>query len=106
METQVDDIGSFPLPAGIRRDEYGKAYEQARSLITEGEDPFKDEFVERVFDMEMPDTFIPLPGCVMHKGKHYHYYGYASVNKHVYLETPCEEIHGKSSTDKNENGPR
>ncbi|MCW4000639.1 MAG: hypothetical protein NWE93_10405 [Candidatus Bathyarchaeota archaeon] len=57
METLVDDIGSFPLPAGIKRDEYARAYEQARSLISKGEDPFKDEFTERVFCRSVVDAF-------------------------------------------------
>ncbi len=49
METYVDDIGSFPLPAGIKRDDYAKAYEAARDAIIKGDDPYKDPFVEKTF---------------------------------------------------------
>ena len=49
MDTLVDDIGSFPLPAGIRREEYAKAYEAARDAITKGEDPASDDFVKKTF---------------------------------------------------------
>ncbi len=49
METYVDDIGSFPLPAGIRRDDYARAYELAREAITDGQDPTEDLFVQTTF---------------------------------------------------------
>ncbi len=57
METQVDDIGSFPLPAGIRRDDYARAYEAARTAITSGQDPYKDEFIERTFCRTVVNSF-------------------------------------------------
>lgn len=57
MDTQVDDIGSFPLPAGIRRDDYARAYQQARELIEKGEDPFKDEFIEKIFCSTVVESF-------------------------------------------------
>jgi hypothetical protein len=58
----------------------------------------------KVIDMKMPKSVTSLPGCFTHKGKHYRYYGYASADRHVYLETPCEEINGQCDSDKNENG--
>ena len=57
METLVDDIGSFPLPEGIRREQYAKAYEQARELIIKKQDPFKDEFVEKNFCTIVVESF-------------------------------------------------
>jgi 5-methyltetrahydropteroyltriglutamate--homocysteine methyltransferase len=57
METQVDDIGSFPLPANIKRDDYAKAYVLAREAITSGQDPYKDPFVERTFCQTVVDSF-------------------------------------------------
>jgi 5-methyltetrahydropteroyltriglutamate--homocysteine methyltransferase len=49
METLIDDIGSFPLPAEIKREEYAKAYEAAREAISKGQDPYKDDFIEKTF---------------------------------------------------------
>ena len=40
METFVDDIGSFPLPVGIKRDDYAKAYEMARDMLNQGQNPY------------------------------------------------------------------
>jgi len=57
METLVDDIGSFPLPAGVRREEYAKAYEQAREAIIKGQDPFKDEFTQKNFYQVVLESF-------------------------------------------------
>ncbi len=57
MDTLVDDIGSFPLPAGIKRDDYAKAYEAARDAIIKGNDPYKDPFVERTFCNTVADSF-------------------------------------------------
>ena len=47
MDTLVDDIGSFPLPAGIKRETYSRAYELAREAIIKGKDPSKDEFTSK-----------------------------------------------------------
>ncbi len=57
METFVDDIGSFPLPAGIKREDYAKAYEMARDAIIKGQDPYKDTFVEKTFCTTVVDSF-------------------------------------------------
>jgi 5-methyltetrahydropteroyltriglutamate--homocysteine methyltransferase len=57
METLVDDIGSFPLPNGIKRENYSRAYESAREAITKGEDPSKDEFVQKNFIEVVLDSF-------------------------------------------------
>ena len=47
MDTLVDDIGSFPLPAGIKRETYSKAYELAREAIIKGKDLTKDDFLKK-----------------------------------------------------------
>jgi 5-methyltetrahydropteroyltriglutamate--homocysteine methyltransferase len=57
MQTYVDDIGSFPLPAGIKRDDYAKAYVQARDMIIQGQDPYSDAFVEKTFCQTVVDSF-------------------------------------------------
>jgi len=57
METLVDDIGSFPLPAGVRREEYAKAYEQAREAIIKGQDPFENEFTQKNFCQVVLESF-------------------------------------------------
>ncbi len=57
METLVDDIGSFPLPAGIKRETFASAYEAAREAIINGQDPFKDEFTKTNFCDPVVETF-------------------------------------------------
>lgn len=57
METLVDDIGSFPLPTGIKREEYAKAYEKAREFIIKGQDPFKDPFTQMTFCKVVIESF-------------------------------------------------
>jgi 5-methyltetrahydropteroyltriglutamate--homocysteine methyltransferase len=57
MQTLVDDIGSFPLPDGIRRDDYAKAYELARDMIIKGQDPYMDLFVEKTFCQTVVNSF-------------------------------------------------
>jgi len=49
METLVDDIGSFPLPAEVNRETYNKAYQLARKAIVDGRDIRKDEFLRANF---------------------------------------------------------
>lgn len=49
MGTLVDDIGSFPLPAGIKRETYSKAYELSRQAIFEGKDITEDDFLRENF---------------------------------------------------------
>ncbi len=57
MDTSVDDIGSFPLPAGIKREEYVRAYEGARQAIINNQDPSKDEFIEKNFYSIVVNSF-------------------------------------------------
>jgi 5-methyltetrahydropteroyltriglutamate--homocysteine methyltransferase len=57
METLVDDIGSFPLPAGIGRETYSRAYELAREAIIKGKDPSKDDFIQKNFCSVVVDSF-------------------------------------------------
>jgi 5-methyltetrahydropteroyltriglutamate--homocysteine methyltransferase len=57
MDTLVDDIGSFPLPAGIKRETYSRAYELAREAIINHKDPSKDEFIQKNFCSVVIDSF-------------------------------------------------
>jgi len=57
MDTLVDDIGSFPLPTGIKRETYNSAYEAAREAIIKGQDPFKDEFIQKNFCSVVVESF-------------------------------------------------
>ena len=57
MEPYVDDIGSFPLPAGIKREDYVKAYELAREAIIKRQDPSKDMFVQKTFCEVVVESF-------------------------------------------------
>ncbi len=57
MGTLVDDIGSFPLPAGVNRNDYAKAYELARDAIANGADPYLELFVKKVFCDTVVESF-------------------------------------------------
>src|SRR5665648_106822 len=57
MDTLVDDIGSFPLPQGIGREAYSKAYELAREAIIKGINPAENEFVQNNFCSVVVDSF-------------------------------------------------
>jgi len=57
MDTLVDDIGSFPLPSGIKREIYSSAYMLAREAILEGKDITKDEFLKENFYKVVLDSF-------------------------------------------------
>jgi methionine synthase II (cobalamin-independent) len=57
MDTLVDDIGSFPLPDGIGRETYSRAYELAREAIINHKDPSKDEFIQKNFCSIVIDSF-------------------------------------------------
>jgi 5-methyltetrahydropteroyltriglutamate--homocysteine methyltransferase len=49
MDTMVDDVGSFPLPTGVNRETFNKAYQLAREAIISGSDLRKDEFILKNF---------------------------------------------------------
>ena len=49
METLIDDIGSFPLPLGVDRETFEKAYQLARQAIINGSDIRKDDFLVKNF---------------------------------------------------------
>jgi 5-methyltetrahydropteroyltriglutamate--homocysteine methyltransferase len=57
METLVDDIGSFPLPPGVNRETFSKAYQLAREAIADGRDIQKDEFLQKNFCEVTLDAF-------------------------------------------------
>jgi hypothetical protein len=57
METLVDDIGSFPLPFGVGKEDFSKAYQLAREAIFQGKDIMKDDFLRNNFCSIMLDSF-------------------------------------------------
>jgi 5-methyltetrahydropteroyltriglutamate--homocysteine methyltransferase len=57
MDTIVDDIGSFPLPAGVNRETFNKAYQLAREAIADGRDVRKDDFLRKNFCQVTLDSF-------------------------------------------------
>jgi 5-methyltetrahydropteroyltriglutamate--homocysteine methyltransferase len=57
METIVDDVGSFPLPPHVRREQFERAYIQARQAINLGKDPQKDGFLSKNFCQVVLDSF-------------------------------------------------
>ena len=57
MDTLVDDVGSFPLPQGIGKEAYSKAYGLAREAIIKGKNPAEDEFVQNNFCTAVVDSF-------------------------------------------------
>ena len=57
METIVDDVGSFPLPPHVRKDQFEKAYTQTRQAMSTGKDPRKDEFLSENFCQVVLDSF-------------------------------------------------
>jgi 5-methyltetrahydropteroyltriglutamate--homocysteine methyltransferase len=57
MKTLVDDIGSFPLPTGIKRENYAKAYEVAREAIIKGDDITQDAFIQENFYSVVVESF-------------------------------------------------
>jgi 5-methyltetrahydropteroyltriglutamate--homocysteine methyltransferase len=57
METLIDDIGSFPLPFGVNRETFDKAYQRAREAIINGSDVRKDAFLLKNFCEVTLDSF-------------------------------------------------
>jgi 5-methyltetrahydropteroyltriglutamate--homocysteine methyltransferase len=57
MEPFVDDIGSFPLPTGVKRETFAQAYLKAREAIINGKDPTADEFTQKNFCEVVVESF-------------------------------------------------
>lgn len=57
MEPFVDDIGSFPLPAGVKRETFAQAYLKAREAIINGKDPTQDQFTAKNFCEVVVESF-------------------------------------------------
>jgi 5-methyltetrahydropteroyltriglutamate--homocysteine methyltransferase len=57
MDTLVDDIGSFPLPQGVDRESFSKAYQLARENILQGKDITRDEFLNNKFSKIVLNSF-------------------------------------------------
>jgi len=57
MQTLVDDVGSFPLPKHIKRENFEKAYAIARSWVAEGKNPAENSFLFENFYKVIVDSF-------------------------------------------------
>lgn len=57
METLVDDVGSFPLPTTIKREEFNQAYKLARDAYAQGKNPRQDALIQRNFCQPTLDSF-------------------------------------------------
>lgn len=57
MGVLVDDVGSFPLPAWIDREQFNGAYVQAREAICTGKSIKKDELLLKNFYQVVIDSF-------------------------------------------------
>jgi 5-methyltetrahydropteroyltriglutamate--homocysteine methyltransferase len=57
MDTLVDDVGSFPLPSGVNRETFNKAYQLARETIINGRDIKKNDFLLENFCEVTLDSF-------------------------------------------------
>ncbi len=56
MTLFVDDIGSFPLPKGVSRENFSAAYHSARETLTDNK-PIEDPFVQTNFSEVILDSF-------------------------------------------------
>jgi 5-methyltetrahydropteroyltriglutamate--homocysteine methyltransferase len=57
MDTLIDDIGSFPLPSGMNKETFNRAYQLAREAAINGKDPTKDDFLQKNFCAVVLDSF-------------------------------------------------
>lgn len=57
MEPVVDDVGSFPLPSTISREQFERAYALARKALDEGKGIREDEFLLKNFYNVIIDSF-------------------------------------------------
>jgi 5-methyltetrahydropteroyltriglutamate--homocysteine methyltransferase len=58
MDTLIDDVGSFPLPLGLNRGTFDRAYCLAREAFVNGRDPRLDEFLLKNFCAVTLDAFM------------------------------------------------
>jgi 5-methyltetrahydropteroyltriglutamate--homocysteine methyltransferase len=57
MQPLIDDIGSFPLPTGVKRDIFAEAYLKTREAIINGQAPTADEFTQKNFCQPVVESF-------------------------------------------------
>ena len=85
MGTLIDDIGSYPLPLGIDRDTYNKAYRSAREAMTDGRDFREDEFIRNNFCNVTIDSFKRKMGAGLDiVNSPWHYDGIRQVSDSVH----------------------
>jgi len=63
MYPLIDDVGSFPLPAGVNRELFVQAYLKARDVIVSGQDPTVDVFLQKNFCQVVVDSFRKKLSC-------------------------------------------
>jgi 5-methyltetrahydropteroyltriglutamate--homocysteine methyltransferase len=58
MSTLIDDVGSFPLPPNMNRENFNKAYQRAREVILSGKSLRADAFAWENFGKVTFDAFV------------------------------------------------
>lgn len=85
MGTLIDDIGSYPLPLGVDRATYDKAYCSAREAMTTGRDFREDEFIRNNFCKVTIDSFKRKMGAGLDiVNSPWHYDGIRQVSDAVH----------------------
>jgi 5-methyltetrahydropteroyltriglutamate--homocysteine methyltransferase len=85
METLVDDIGSFPLPASVDRETYDKAYRLAREALANGKDISQDGFLRKNFyDVTINSFRIKVQSGLDVANTPWHYDGIRQVSDTIH----------------------
>ncbi|MDR0797734.1 MAG: hypothetical protein LBE70_03330 [Nitrososphaerota archaeon] len=63
MYPLIDDVGSFPLPKGVNREIFARAYMKTREYIINKQDPISDEFTQKNFCQVIVDSFRKKMEC-------------------------------------------
>lgn len=85
METLVDDIGSFPLPAEVNRETYNKAYQLARDALTNGQNISEDTFIrENFYDVTINSFKLKILTGLDVINSPWHYDGVQQINDSVH----------------------
>ncbi len=85
MEPLVDDIGSFPLPLGVDRETYNKAYQLARDAMTNGGDVSGNQFIrENFYDVTVNSFKVKMATGLDVVNTPWHYDGLRQVSDAVH----------------------
>jgi 5-methyltetrahydropteroyltriglutamate--homocysteine methyltransferase len=86
MDTLIDDIGSFPLPTQISRENYAKAYELAKEALINHQDITADEFIKTNFYDVVLYSFRKKLSCGLDVANFpQHYSGIKQVGDAIHL---------------------